>query len=91
MKITIGKLITGIATLAIVAASWFFFAPTQLGGSVSYVQIYGTSMQPRFHAGDLVLVRGAGDYRVGQIVAYQNGQLGNHVVMHRIIGSANDF
>ena len=89
MKITIGKLITGIATLAIVAASWFFFAPTQLGGSVSYVQIYGTSMQPRFHAGDLVLVRGAGDYRVGQIVAYQNGQLGNHVVMHRIIGSAN--
>ena len=89
MKITLGTLITGIATFAVVAAGWFFFAPTQIGGSVSYVQIYGTSMQPRFAAGDLVLVRGASDYRVGQIVAYQNGQLGNHVVMHRIIGSAN--
>ena len=90
MKIKIGTLSTGIATLAVVAAGWFFFAPTQIGGSVSYVQIYGTSMQPRFDAGDLVLVRGASDYRVGQIVAYQNGQLGNHVVLHRIIGSASD-
>ena len=86
MKITIGTLITGIAALALLVGGWFFLAPTQLGGSVSYVQIYGTSMQPHFHAGDLVVVRAAPRYHVGEIVAYQNGQLGNHVVMHRIIG-----
>lgn len=89
MKRTIGTLITGIATLALLVGGWFFLAPTQLGGSVSYVQIYGTSMQPHFHAGDLVVVRAAPSYHVGEIVAYQNGQLGNHVVMHRIIGLTN--
>ncbi|HWX09192.1 MAG TPA: signal peptidase I, partial [Gaiellaceae bacterium] len=89
MKITIGTLITGIATVVLLVGGWFFLAPTQLGGSVSYVQIYGTSMQPHFHAGDLVVVRAAPSYHVGEIVAYENGQLGNHVVMHRIIGLTN--
>ncbi|MDX6472810.1 MAG: hypothetical protein QOK22_1626 [Gaiellaceae bacterium] len=87
MKITLGTLISGIATVAVLAAGWFFFAPTQLGGSVSYVQIYGTSMNPSLHAGDLVLVRNAPSYKVGDVVAYHNGELGGHVVLHRIIGS----
>lgn len=85
MKITVGQLVTTLVSLMLLAGGWYFFAPTQLAGSSSYVQVYGTSMQPRFHAGDLVVVRGASSYHVGEIVAYRNGSLGNHIVLHRII------
>ncbi len=57
-------------------------------------------MQPRFHSGDLAIVRPEATYRVGQIVAYHSTLL--HVtVLHRIIrrdgnryvfkGDNNDF
>ena len=86
-----GRILSVIAALAAVGAGWYFAAPTQLGGSDSYVQIYGTSMNPRFHAGDLVIVRSPGpNVRVGDIVAYKNAQLGGQVVMHRIIRIAGD-
>ena len=71
--------------LAVTACTWFFFAPAALGGSTTYVVTDGISMQPRFHSGDLVLVRPEGNYRVGQIVAYHNRQLGT-IVLHRIVG-----
>jgi len=73
--------------LAAIACAWFFFAPSALGGSTTYVVTDGVSMQPRFHSGDLVLVRPESDYRVGQIVAYHNRQLGT-IVLHRIVGRA---
>jgi hypothetical protein len=42
-------------------------------------------MEPRFHRGDLALVRAEDTYRVGEIVAYHSTLL--HVtVLHRIIG-----
>lgn len=85
MKITVGQLVTTLVSLMLLVGGWYFFAPTQLGGSTSYVQIYGTSMQPRLHAGDLAVVRGASSYHVGEIVAYRNASLGGHVVLHRII------
>jgi signal peptidase I len=85
MRIKVGQLLAAIVSLVLLGAGWFFLAPTQLGGSDSYVQSYGTSMEPHFHAGDLVVVRAASSYRVGDIVAYHNGSLGNHVVLHRII------
>ena len=77
---------TAVATAA-VACAWFLFAPSALGGSTTYVVTDGVSMQPRFHSGDLALVRGQGQYRVGQIVAYHNRQLGT-IVLHRIVGRA---
>jgi signal peptidase len=43
-------------------------------------------MQPHFHAGDLVIVRSTNStFRVGDIAAYRNPSLGNHVVLHRIV------
>jgi signal peptidase I len=40
-------------------------------------------MEPRFHTGDLAIVRPASNYRVGDIVAYHSSLL--HVtVLHRI-------
>ena len=80
----ITRLLSGALGLALVGLLWFLFAPTALGGSTTYVVTDGVSMEPHFHSGDLALVRGESDYRVGQIVAYHNIQLGT-VVLHRII------
>ena len=86
VSFTLGGLVKVVLGLSALATVWFFLAPTQLGGSSSYVITYGTSMQPSFHAGDLAVVRQDTSYRVGEIVAYRNTQLGGHTVLHRIIG-----
>ncbi|WP_024285452.1 signal peptidase I [Cellulomonas sp. KRMCY2] len=59
-------------------------APPSVGGSTSYVITRGASMEPRFHTGDLAVVRAGGDYSVGDVVAYRSDLL-NSVVMHRIV------
>lgn len=68
----------------LVVLLWIFFAPVQIGGHAFYVIINGNSMEPNFHKGDLVVLRTAQYYEVGEIVAYRYPQLGN--VFHRIIG-----
>jgi signal peptidase I len=89
------------ATLVVlVVAAWLLVAPTQIGGETSYVTTTGISMSPRFHSGDLGIVRPAAQYRVGEIVAYHSKTL-HIVVLHRIIavkgkrfvtkGDNNDF
>src|SRR5213075_3175284 len=62
---------------------WMLLAPTQLGGQVSYVIVDGNSMEKGFHLGDLVLVRKALAYQIGDAVTYQNAELGRYV-FHRI-------
>jgi len=62
---------------------WWLFAPTQIGGSTRYVVTGGVSMEPRFHTGDLALVRPTSHYRVGDIAAYWSTLL-HKVVLHRI-------
>lgn len=59
-------------------------APTQLGGAVTYVIVDGNSMEPKFHLGDLVLLRTQAVYQVGDAVTYQNAELGRYV-FHRIV------
>jgi signal peptidase I len=71
------------------AAAWWYFAPTQLGGSTRYVVTHGTSMEPRFHTGDLGIVRPADQYKVGEIVAYWSTMLHTEV-LHRIIAIHGD-
>jgi signal peptidase I len=78
------KLATSALALVAVACLWFFFAPASLGGRTSYVVTDGISMEPRFHAGDLVVVRRQSDYHVGEIVAYHS-KVFHTVVLHRII------
>ena len=63
---------------------WLAFAPTQLGGQVTYVIVDGNSMEPKFHFGDLVLVRRRDAYQIGDAVTYQNADLGRFV-FHRIV------
>ncbi len=78
------KLIAAGLALTVLGCLWFFFAPVALGGSASYVVTEGVSMEPRFHAGDLALVRREGSYHVGEIVAYRSNVF-HTIVLHRII------
>lgn len=73
-----------LALVIVAGVAWFYFAPTNIGGSTRYVVTSGVSMEPRFHTGDLAVVRPAANYRVGEIVAYRSTLL-HTVVLHRII------
>ena len=78
------------ATLVVlVVAAWLVLAPTQIGGETSYVTTSGISMAPRFHTGDLAVVRPTKHYKVGDIVAYRSTML-HTVVLHRIIAVKGD-
>ncbi len=70
--------------MIVAAVVWWFFAPTEIGGSTRYIVTSGISMEPRFHTGDLALVRPVDSYHVGEIVAYHSTLL-HIVVLHRII------
>jgi signal peptidase I len=78
------SLLVSAFVLALAGVGWFFLAPTQIGGSTRYVITHGISMEPLIHTGDLVLVRPASDYHVGEVVAYHSTLL-NTVVLHRIV------
>ena len=78
-----------LLSLFLVAVFWLLFAPTQLGGQMTYVIVDGNSMEPRFHYGDLVIVRRQPAYQVGDAVTYQNGEMGR-LVFHRIVSISFD-
>ncbi len=73
---------------ALLAVLWFLFAPVQFGGRTSYVIVNGISMEPKFHKGDLALVRTSNSYDVGDIVVYRHPTIGP--IIHRIIGRDGD-
>jgi signal peptidase I len=82
------RLLTGVAVL-LLGVAWLVAGPAALGGTTTYVTTHGISMEPRFHTGDLALVRRAGQYRVGDVVAYRSAVL-HSIVLHRIIGRDGD-
>jgi signal peptidase I len=80
---------TFAAQLALLAVLLWFYLPQSLGGRAGWVLVSGTSMLPRLHTGDLVLVERQSSYHVGEVVAYRvpTGQVGaGRVVIHRIVG-----
>ncbi|TYP86613.1 signal peptidase I [Blastococcus xanthinilyticus] len=79
------------AVVALVLATVWLFWPAGLGGGTTYVTTHGTSMEPEFNSGDLVVLSRADRYAVGDVVAYRSESL-DSVVMHRIVsGDARGF
>ncbi len=59
--------------------------PMPFGFGISAV--LSGSMEPEFSTDDLVIVQSSDDYKIGDVVVYQDG---NILVMHRIIAIDND-
>jgi signal peptidase I len=78
-----------VILLLLALLAWIYFAPIRLGGHNEYILINGTSMEPDIKANDLIIVREADVYQVGDAVAYRNPAL-NVVVFHRIVGKVLD-
>ena len=81
--------VLNILLVAGLVAIWIALAPAKWGGQVSYVMVKGNSMEPGFHVGDLVIVRQAPAYQVGDIVTYWDAFMGAHI-FHRIIDTEQD-
>ena len=73
--------VTALLTVAMVWG-WVLLAPGQFGGQASFVMVAGASMEPALHQGDLVIVRQAQVYQVGDVAAYHHPLVGP--VIHRI-------
>lgn len=64
--------------------AWFLW-PESLGGSTAFIIVNGTSMEPTYYQGDLVVAR-KGEPQVGDVVVYEPEGYGGARVVHRIIG-----
>ena len=83
------RLLRTVTQLMLLAGVLTLLWPAALGGKVHYVMVSGSSMEPKMHTGDLVLVRDQNRYGVGDAVAYEipAGEVGaGSVVIHRITG-----
>jgi len=77
------------ALVALLLAAVWLFWPLALGGGTTYVTTHGVSMEPRFHTGDLAILRTESAYTAGDVVAYRSVSL-DTVVMHRIVSVDGD-
>jgi len=83
-----GTRFSAAAAIFLTIAAWLIAGPSQFGGPTTYLTTSGTSMQPRFHTGDLAIVRRTSGYEVGDIVAYH--LTSRSLVLHRIVGLDGD-
>jgi signal peptidase I len=85
----IRRAIAVVATVAVAAAAWWWLAPPPLGGQTTIVTVDGTSMLPGLTQSDVVIIRPAAQYRVGDVVAYRSALL-HRIVLHRIVDIDGD-
>src|SRR3954464_2750049 len=75
--------------LAIVAFWFVALRPQAIGGPAGFALVSGTSMLPRSHNGDLVIVHHRARYRVGAVIAYRvpkGDRAAGAQIIHRIVG-----
>ena len=84
------RLITIAAWLVVAVV---FLRPTFLGGPTGYVIVSGTSMEPTFHTGDLIITTQHSTYHRGEIIAFrvpEPNPAAGALVIHRIVGTSAD-
>lgn len=74
----------------VLGAVWFLAGPTALGGDTSYVIVDGTSMEPTYQDGDLVIAKARASYAPGDVVVYDAPIDQQFNVIHRIVEPVND-
>lgn len=79
------SILGGALLWVMIAVDAWYLWPSSLGGATTVVIVSGSSMEPTFSDGDLVIAR-AGPVDVGDVVVYQPAVLGGARVVHRIIG-----
>ncbi|MDA8268348.1 MAG: S24/S26 family peptidase [Actinomycetota bacterium] len=84
--VPIRGLVRATAAVVLLASAWWLFAPRFLGGYDTYVVVSGPSMWPKLVTGDLLVLRSAGRYGVGETAGYRTPQLRAPVV-HQIIAA----
>lgn len=82
-----------LATITLIAVAAWFLWPASLGGGTQMIAVQGTSMQPTYRTGDMLVVREnetpeIGDILVFRIPADEPG--GGNLVVHRAIGRRDD-
>ena len=75
------RLATAVLLMALGVLIW----PATLGGWATYVVVNGTSMQPGYQTGDLVVLRRQSTYEVGQVAAFTVPDTDARII-HRITG-----
>ncbi len=87
------RLLGDIVMFGLIALILWFTWPARFGGDATFVVVHGHSMDPTFRSGDLVLVRSASEYQVGDVAAYHipKGEAGaGSRVIHRIVRREGD-
>lgn len=80
----LGLLGNVVLWLVVAVDAWFLW-PTSLGGQTSLVIVSGSSMEPTYFSGDLVIAR-AMEPSVGDVIVYAPEGYGGSQIVHRIIG-----
>lgn len=75
---------SGLVLVVVAGLLWLLAAPAHLGGTLTVVSIQGTSMEPTLVSGDLVVLRRAPTYEIGEAVAFRSDMAGT-TVLHRIV------
>lgn len=79
------RLLGSIVIWIIVVIDAWYLWPVALGGNTSLVIVSGSSMEPTYYAGDLVIARDI-EPAIGDVIVYAPETLGGSQIVHRIIG-----
>lgn len=80
-----------VLTLAVVGLTAYLW-PAPLGGATRMVVVSGTSMEPTYELGDVVVARRGGAPSVGEVVVFEvpSGVGAGKLVIHRVVGQRDD-
>ena len=77
-----------LAVLCLAAVAWLW--PASLGGATTVLVVSGTSMEPTYRTGDVVIVRSAPHPEVGDVVVVELGGSSDTRVVHRVVERRSD-